>query len=293
MLRGVYRPTPRLAPFVGSIWVYRSDQPEQVCLLPSGTAQLVIDLSGDGLPRPGPHPGSAGDSGPLSATPSRDAYAALLYGVDSAPLSLDNDRPVYEFGVDFLPGGLYPFFAPPASELHDLQLSLDAVWSTQVVRELRERVAEADTLEEQAGILEEVLVRQLVRPLAHHPAVTAALRALSVPRMPSAPEAPMARIAWVAEEAGLSRGHFTRLFQQEVGLTPKHYARVRRFLRVVQRLGSVGSVGSERRIHWARLALECGYYDQAHLINEFRAFSGVCPSAYLRARRVAPPSTRE
>ena len=218
--------------------------------------------------------------------------------MDSAAFSLENDRPVYEFGVDFQPGGLYPFFAPPASELHNLQASLDALWSGQVVRELCERVAEADTLEARAGVLEELLVRQLVRPLAHHPAVTAALRAFSVPSAPSgwhadtqhAHMAHMARIVWVAEETGLSRGHFARLFQQEVGLRPKHYARVRRFLRTVRR---INSVGSERRIHWARLALDCGYYDQAHLINEFRTFAGVCPSAYLRARHVAPPSVQQ
>jgi AraC-like DNA-binding protein len=274
-----YPPTSRLATFVASIWLYRSDQQERLRLLPSGTAQLIIDLTGDGLPRPRPGLGP----GPLSTSRSRDADSALLYGVDTAAFSLEHDRPVYEFGVDFQPGGLYPFFAPPASELHNLHVSLEALWGGQVVRELRERVAEADTLESRAGIIEELLVHQMIRPLAHHPGVTSALRAFSVPSRRHE-DVQHARIAHVAEEAGLSRGHFSRLFHEEVGLTPKHYARVRRFLRVMRR------INSERRVHWARLALECGFYDQAHLVKEFQSFAGVCPSAYLRARAAHSPT---
>jgi AraC-like DNA-binding protein len=76
----------------------------------------------------------------------------------------------------------------------------------------------------------------------------------------------------------------TRLFQQEVGLTPKHFARVRRFLRVVQATRPQRTGQTQQRVNWARLAVDCGYYDQAHLINEFHAFAGVSPSAYLRAR---------
>jgi AraC-like DNA-binding protein len=272
-----YPPAPRLAAFVASIWLYRSDQQERLRLLPSGTAQLVIDLTGDGLPLPGPLPGR------ISTTRSRDADSALLYGVDSAAFSLEHDRPTYEIGVDFQPGGIYPFFAPPASELHNLHVSLEALWGSQVVRELREQLAEADTLEARAGILEELLVRQMVRPLAHHMAVASALRAISVPSGKHE-DAQHTRITHLAEEAGLSQGHFARLFKEEVGLTPKHYARVRRFLRVMQR------INSERCVNWARLALECGYYDQAHFSKEFQTFAGVCPSAYLRTRSAATPS---
>jgi AraC-like DNA-binding protein len=288
MLYRFYPPTRRLSAFVASFWLYRNDPQPPSRVLPSGTAQVVIDLSGGGLtlPRPGPGPH------PISTACSRDACPALLHGVDSTSFLHENDRPLYGFGVDFKPGCLSPFFAPPASELHNVHLSLDALWGAQVVRELCERMAEADTLEERVGIVEEVLLRQLVRPLDHHPAVSSALRALSSPTLLSigrtdARLAPVARIAQIAEDAGLSRGHFTRLFQQRVGLTPKHYARVRRFLRVVQ---STRTQQTEQRVNWAHIAADCGYYDQAHLIKDFQAFAGVCPSAYLRARSSHSPS---
>ena len=102
------------------------------------------------------------------------------------------------------------------------------------------------------------------------------------------PVAVPAQIGHVAEAAGLSAGHFTRLFQEEVGLTPKQFARVRRFRTVLRRARTAHTA---QRVNWAQLAADCGYYDQAHLIKEFHAFAGVCPSAYLRARSAHSPTT--
>jgi methylphosphotriester-DNA--protein-cysteine methyltransferase len=75
------------------------------------------------------------------------------------------------------------------------------------------------------------------------------------------------------------------VFHEEVGLTPKQFARVRRFGWALRRLRK----GS--RVNWARLAVECGYYDQAHLIKDFQTFACVCPSAYLRTRDARSPTT--
>jgi AraC-like DNA-binding protein len=50
---------------------------------------------------------------------------------------------------------------------------------------------------------------------------------------------------------------------------------VRRFQRVLE------SVHRKAGVNWARVALDCGYYDQAHFIHDFQAFSGMTPAAYL------------
>jgi AraC-like DNA-binding protein len=137
---------------------------------------------------------------------------------------------------------------------------------------------------------------QSVRPLAHHPAVTTALRLFASPQPRSEQRRPegdgdeyLARITQVAEASGVSRRWLTRVFAEEVGLTPKRFARVQRFLATLRRIGA--QLGAQQRINWAQLALECGYYDQAHLSNEFRTFAGVCPSAYLRVRSAQSPYT--
>jgi AraC-like DNA-binding protein len=83
-----------------------------------------------------------------------------------------------------------------------------------------------------------------------------------------------ARIAEVQSAAGYSAKHFIEIFRASVGLTPKTYCRVRRFQSVLENLFG------KRKIEWARVALDCGFYDQSHLNREFRAFSGVTPGEY-------------
>jgi transcriptional regulator GlxA family with amidase domain len=67
------------------------------------------------------------------------------------------------------------------------------------------------------------------------------------------------------------------LFDQRVGMKPKHLDRVLRFQRVIQML----SVTKPKEVAWVAVAIDCGYYDQAHFINDFQSFSGMTPTAYL------------
>jgi AraC-like DNA-binding protein len=87
-----------------------------------------------------------------------------------------------------------------------------------------------------------------------------------------------ARITRLADEIGISHKHLLREFDRCVGLNPKTFARVCAFQRVIQ------SVGQKVEVEWADTAANCGYYDQAHLIREFRAFSGLTPMSYLAKR---------
>jgi 4a-hydroxytetrahydrobiopterin dehydratase len=104
-----------------------------------------------------------------------------------------------------------------------------------------------------------------------HPAVAYALRALQ--HGSHVPE-----IATITEQLGISARHFSQLFRRQVGLTPKRFSRVRRFQAVLEQIHTV------KDVHWADLALTCGYCDQAHFGHDFRAFAGLTPSDY-RARQ--------
>ena len=64
-------------------------------------------------------------------------------------------------------------------------------------------------------------------------------------------------------------------FREELGLTPKAVARVLRFEQAV-RLAERSDFG------WGRVARECGYYDQAHLIREFKSISGCTPGTFFQ-----------
>jgi AraC-like DNA-binding protein len=69
------------------------------------------------------------------------------------------------------------------------------------------------------------------------------------------------------------------VFREEVGLAPKVWCRVQRFQRAVRRLHA----GAE--VRWTELAADCGFYDQAHFANEFRAFSGIDATTYVNGGR--------
>jgi AraC-like DNA-binding protein len=88
----------------------------------------------------------------------------------------------------------------------------------------------------------------------------------------------------VAGELGVSHKHFISQFRREVGLTPKLFCRVRRFQQVL------AQIQSQQSVVWTDVAYSCGYFDQAHFVNDFIAFAGVNPSAYLRQKLEGDPN---
>jgi AraC-like DNA-binding protein len=177
-------------------------------------------------------------------------------------------------GVHFKAGGPQPFLGVSAGELRDADVPLDALWGTKAT-ELRGRLLEAQMPEARFGVLEQALLAQVASTLSHHPAVAFALREFQgMPRTRA--------IKVVSERTGLSQRRFIQLFREEVGLTPKLFCRIRRFQEVIR------LVGSERHVEWAELALRCGYFDQAHFVHDFRAFSGTTPTNYLANRGEHP-----
>lgn len=85
-------------------------------------------------------------------------------------------------------------------------------------------------------------------------------------------------VAHVADELDVTERYLRRAFVDRTGLSPKRYARIARLQRVLARLRG-------RRPDWARLASELGYFDQAHLVNDFRDLTGATPDAFARPTR--------
>jgi AraC-like DNA-binding protein len=241
----LYNPRPPLADFVDMFWLMDRPAPthRRERLLPMPTAELVIDLRASGRAVP------------------------LLCGPQSESFVIDTSSPAAIIGVHFKPGGAFPFFKPPAGELLNARLPLDALWAGRA-EELRERLLEAPTPVDRFQTLERFLLAQLVRPLARDAAVVFATGAFQ--------NAQPLSVSDVVERTGWSQRRFIELFRDEVGLTPKLFCRVARFQQVVRR------VHRQREVDWAGVAVDCGYYDQAHLINDFQAFSGFSPVTYLR-----------
>jgi AraC-like DNA-binding protein len=235
-----------LGKFVELLWLHvtplRAHPQER--MLPMATTELVIDL----------------------ARGTTNSPAALVVGPHSEHWALDTSRASAVIGVHFRPGGAFPFFGLPADELHNVRVSLDALWGSNAAL-LVEQVLAGTTPAAMFDVLERLLLRA-ARTLTRHRAVDFALQELSGPLSRSS-------IADVADAVGMSQRRFLERFRGEVGMAPKLYARVQRFQAVV------ATVQTLRDVSWTDIAAACGYFDQAHFIHDFRAFSGFTPAQYL------------
>jgi len=251
----VARPAaPPLAKFVEYLWASRGAPAHaQERVVPTGTLELAISLVDD-------------DRRILDAAGAGRRFSgALVVGAYRRPFTFDTRAEASVVGVHFRPGCAGVVLGLPPGELTDRHVDLDEIWGRRA-RELRERLCAATTVGQRFSILEAELTSRL-HPQHGHPAVRYALEALTRPE---------ARVRAIAKEAGLSQRRLIEVFTSAVGLTPKRFGRVLRFHRAT-------ALGRSRTFDWTRVAYECGYYDQAHLIRDFRELAEVTPSELLSA----------
>ena len=168
------------------------------------------------------------------------------------------------------PLGAYRVLDLPLGEIaHDV-LELDEALGAEVNR-VHERIGNTADAGAQFAILCDFVRRRVARSSARlHADACIAVGAL-------AQSHGAARIEDLCRSLGISRKHLASLFHAHVGLAPKVHARMFRFRRAVD-LVQIG-----RRLDWARVAMACGYYDQAHFNREFREFAGMSPGEFANA----------
>jgi AraC-like DNA-binding protein len=262
MLFRHYKPKAPLSDFVDLFWYYDGySQPhKKERLMPDGSVELVINLRED--------------ESRIYDRQEHESWRRLPGAIVSGPQSnffvIDTAEQASVIGIHFKPGGAFPFFKLPLDELQDQQVALCDLWGTEAGL-LRERLLEAHSPEEKLRLLESCLLTQSYRSLSRHPAVGFALQEFArIGQTRSVTE--------VSDQTGLSARRFIQLFSGSVGLNPKLYCRIGRFQQVLR------MIHSGRECDWTQVALECGYFDQAHFIHDFKAFSGINPSTYLEQR---------
>jgi AraC-like DNA-binding protein len=263
-----YIPKPPLSSFVERFWLTEErDQPfTREIALPLGVTQLIIQLDGDPQRIITQHGSLQEHVFPES----------LVRGPRADWYLLNAGRRMSRLGIQFKPGGSHPFFRAPMSELRDAHEPLEALWGAPA-RELRERLLELVTPDERFHLVEQFLLAQAVRPLIYHPAVAYALHVLR-------PGNGTQSIAEVVEQVHFSHRRFITLFRESVGLAPKEYQSLHRFLLAAR------NAYEDNAVAWNELALRFGYSDQAHLTNEFHTFSGMTPTSYLKHRHPRLPT---
>jgi AraC-like DNA-binding protein len=255
-----YRERPVGSPldaFVECIWFLSTPRGEcaaaRQTILPDGCIEVIFHLGAPFL--------ASADNGIPCAQPT-----ALVAGMLTGPLRVSAVPSAESVGIRFRPGGAYPFFAAPLSLLTDRVTPLDEAWGADA-RELGERLHEATSDEARAAIACAALTKRLIGAALDRPLGAAVYDVVR--------SAGRLSVGAVATRTGMSSRHLQRRFASRVGVTPKMLSRILRFQNTLRRARG-------ERPDWLRIAIECGYTDQSHLIHDYASLSGETPAS-LRA----------
>lgn len=256
MLYLSHRPGPPLNEFIDYLWLIEGGQsPRLEKILPCGTSELVVNLKNNEIHI----------HDPIQPERYRRFSGAVFSGTYSRAFICNALQHESIMGVHFKAGGALPFLNAEASELANTHANLTDLWGRSGL-ELHERLFAAVTHQQRFLTMENILKSRLQTHTTRQLQMKAALKMFALDTG--------ARVQNVARELSLSKRRFIQLFSSHVGLAPKLFCRILRFqqARVLAEKPEAPD--------WATVAVTCGYFDQSHLIRDFKEFSGSTPRMY-------------
>ena len=202
--------------------------------------------------------------GALDEISRLEPLGSFVGGLRGTSVLTEHDGQAAGIQVDLHPLGAHMLFGLPMHALAERNLPLDALLKGSDL--LVEQLYESGSWEERFELLDLELSRRLAGARRPTPGVRWAWGRLRDTRGRAA-------VGPLAEELGWSRRRLVARFREEIGLPPKAVARLLRFEHALE-LVDCGTP-------WAQVAITAGYYDQSHLINEFRSITGITPARYV------------
>lgn len=173
------------------------------------------------------------------------------------------------FGIKFTAGGFYPFYGQPVAELLNQSMDVTDCFGPASAA-LARQVLAAPHFDAMCAVAEGFLLQHLPKADAQVARVSGLLARI-------AHETSVVSVEDVLAISGLNRRGLQRLFQKYVGIHPKW---------VIQRYRlheAIAQVQAGKTQSWTALALELGYFDQAHFVREFRQLVGMAPGEYEKS----------
>ncbi|MDB5230809.1 MAG: hypothetical protein JWN76_1614 [Chitinophagaceae bacterium] len=261
MIFQTYSPIAPLNHFINHFTYYRHYD----CLhainrfLPDGNTEIIIDLTGT--------PKFIYDN--VSLQTIQECKKVWISGFRKKFITIPSGRDMEMFIINFKKGMVYPFLGIPLSEITDRVVDGDLILNP-MFAELRNQLHECASADTMFHVAETKLLKNFPGITGNPVVQYAVRRIMAVPEMTSIKE--------VAEKTGYSSKHLIHLFEQQVGTSPKIFLRIIRFQK------AISEINCKKEINFARLAIDCGYYDQSHFILDFKSFSGFTPLDYMKRK---------
>ena len=253
----IIQPSPLLAPYIKNYWLLKtaSDSAELARTVPTGTMNLIFHRANR-----------------LLSIWENDLHPrAFLGGQEKTFADLEYTGQISMISVVFHPVGARAFFDLPMSKINNLRLTAGDLEDKELA-ELEHSLTSTEDDNLCILLIEQFLLKRLTRLAEYNlKRIEASIRLIN---------SGQTDVALLADAACLSSKQFQRIFSEYVGSNPKEFSRTIRFQRALHILET------RPQITLTALAYECGYFDQSHLIKEFRALSGYTPTEYLA---VCPP----
>lgn len=253
----IVQPTPLLAPYIKNFWLLKTtvDSSTLARTVPTGMMSLIFHR-GDRL---------------LSVQENELHPRAFLSGHEKTFADLKYAGQINMISVVFRPAGVRAFFKLPIIKTSGLRLTAGDLEDKELVA-LENSLTSTDEDQMCILLIERFLMKRL-RSLAGY-------NFKRIETTISLINSGQTQVSILANAACLSTKQFNRIFSEYVGANPKEFSRTIRFQRALYILET------QPQINLTTLAYECGYYDQSHLIKEFKAMSGYTPTEYIA---VCPP----
>lgn len=253
----IIQPSPLLAPYVKNYWAMEGYQPPGHChiqrIVPNGFAEMTIYF--DDLPVYKP------DAQKLKSN-------LLLSGLTDGFYDILVTGKLQMLSVVFKPQGTKLFFGIPVSEFTNQNVPAEYIFKNRA-KELIDLLSGTHGIKQKVSIIEKFLISLLVKHNEYGLArITCAIQLINTRKG-------ILRLEELASKTCLSKKQFERSFTDYVGITPK------KFLRIVRFQNSLYTLQTKAARDMTSLAYECGYYDQSHLIYEFKLLTGLTPVQFV------------
>lgn len=260
MIFELHIPSFPLSQFIESFIYYRDYNPVHSVdrFLPDGNVNIVFDLTD--------YPKYIYDNDSLKEI--QTCRNVWFSGMRNSYITIPSGKDSEMFIINFHKGKSYPFVEMPLHELTDSVVDAELVLTNEIL-DLREMIMEAGSIIQKFCTAENYLLKKFSHKLIVNPFIEFAVNKII--------EAPhQLSVEYISSKVGYSQKHLIKLFKDNVGLTPKGFLKIMRFQKAIQ------EIAAAKISSWPSIALESGFYDQAHFINDFKSFSGFTPNEYLQ-----------
>jgi len=191
-------------------------------------------------------------------------YRSAITGLQTMSHKYSVHGPVGTVVARFTPWGAATVLHPPMREFSDMHVHMHDVFSLVNVERMEDQVACATSAAQRANILQ-----QFIRVHCNRRADKLVIHASQALRQSGG----QISVSALARQIGLSERQLERRFIDQIGISPKTFARILRFQSVVQQ--------RKNGKRWLDAAIDSGYFDQAHLVNDIKSLTGLLPRDFF------------